>query len=285
MAKEIWTIGKLLSWTENYFRQKGIDSPRLDAEVLLGFVLKKERIYLYVHFDEPLNENELAEFKSLIKRRVDHEPVAYIVGKKEFMGLTFTVSPAVLTPRADTEILVEAVLKRLPEGKARIADIGTGSGAIGLSLAHFNKKLSVTLTDICENALKIARENTAVLELTERTELLLGDMLSPLTEKFCAIVSNPPYIPRKDIETLMPEVRDYEPRTALLGGEDGLDFYRILAKESGAYLENGGLLAVEVGMGEAKAVEELFKSSGFTETEIIPDYAGIERVVLGYAKQ
>lgn len=285
MAKEIWTIGKLLSWTENYFRQKGIDSPRLDAEVLLGFVLKKERIYLYVHFDEPLNETELAEFKSLIKRRVDHEPVAYIVGKKEFMGLTFTVSPAVLTPRADTEILVEAVLKRLPEGKARIADIGTGSGAIGLSLAHFNKKLSVTLTDICENALNIARENTAVLELTERTELLLGDMLSPLTGKFCAIVSNPPYIPRKDIETLMPEVRDYEPRTALLGGEDGLDFYRILAKESGAYLENGGLLAVEVGMGEAKAVEELFKSAGFTETEIIPDYAGIERVVLGYAKQ
>lgn len=285
MAKEIWTIGKLLSWTENYFRQKGIDSPRLDAEVLLGFVLKKERIYLYVHFDEPLNETELAEFKSLIKRRVDHEPVAYIVGKKEFMGLTFTVSPAVLTPRADTEILVEAVLKRLPEREARIADIGTGSGAIGLSLAHFNKKLSVTLTDICENALEIARENTAVLELTERTELLLGDMLSPLTGKFCAIVSNPPYIPRKDIETLMPEVRDYEPRTALLGGEDGLDFYRILAKESGAYLENGGLLAVEVGMGEARAVEELFKSSGFTETEIIPDYAGIERVVLGYAKQ
>lgn len=285
MAKEIWTIGKLLSWTENYFRQKGIDSPRLDAEVLLGFVLKKERIYLYVHFDEPLNENELAEFKSLIKRRVDHEPVAYIVGKKEFMGLTFTVSPAVLTPRADTEIFVEAVLKRLPEGEARIADIGTGSGAIGLSLAHFNKKLSVTLTDICENALEIARENTAVLELTERTELLAGDMLSPLTGKFCAIVSNPPYIPRKDIETLMPEVRDYEPRTALLGGDDGLDFYRILAKESGAYLENGGLLAVEVGMGEARAVEELFKSAGFTETEIITDYAGIERVVLGYAKQ
>lgn len=281
MADKIWTVGAILNWTGQYFRDKGLDSPRLDAEVLLSSVLKKDRIFLYVHFDEPLMAEELAAYKALIKRRVAREPVAYILGHREFMKLDFKVDRSVLVPRPDTEILVQAVLDRLPEGGQRVADIGTGSGAIAISLAYYRPELRVTATDISAAALAVAGENAAALGVAERVEFAEGNLLEPLTGKYAAVVSNPPYVSKADMEALMPEVKNWEPHGALYGGPDGLDFYRQLAKESGNYLEPGGLIALEVGLGEAALAAGMLEENGFSEIEIKRDYAGIERVVMG----
>ena len=270
-----------MNWTGQYFRDKGLDSPRLDAEVLLSSVLKKDRIFLYVHFDEPLMAEELAAYKALIKRRVAREPVAYILGHREFMKLDFKVDRSVLVPRPDTEILVQAVLDRLPEGGQRVADIGTGSGAIAISLAYYRPELRVTATDISAAALAVAGENAAALGVAERVEFAEGNLLEPLTGKYAAVVSNPPYVSKADMEALMPEVKNWEPHGALYGGPDGLDFYRQLTKESGNYLEPGGLIALEVGLGEAALAAGMLEENGFSEIEIKRDYAGIERVVMG----
>lgn len=281
-SEKIWTVGSILKWTEQYFRERGIESSRLDAEVLLSHVLNKERIYLYVHFDEPLEASELAAYKAAIKRRVLHEPVAYITGKKEFMGLPFKVSNKVLIPRPDTEILVQSVLEHLPEDKVRIADIGTGSGAIVLSLLAYRNNIFADTVDISAEALAVAKENAEDFGVSDRVVFLEGDLFEPLKESYVAIVSNPPYIPKADMLMLAADVKDYEPEAALFGGEDGLDYYRRLASNVRSYLDNGGFIAVEVGIGEAGAVKDLFTAAGLVRPEIIRDYAGIERVVLAW---
>lgn len=283
---EIWTIGKVLKWTEGYFERAGISSARLDAEVLLSHVLKKERIFLYVHFDQPLEPQELAAYRGCIKQRAAHQPVAYIVGHKEFMGLEFKVTPATLIPRPDTEILVEAVLKHLKTGAAAegscIADIGTGTGAICLSLLNYLPQLTAVTVDISAEALAVAQENAASLGLTERIEFMQGDLLEPIKDRrFNAIVSNPPYIPQADIEALESDVKDFEPISALAGGEDGLDFYRRLLAESADLLLEGGFLALEVGIYQAQQLKTLAESMPqWHKCDIVRDLAGIERVVL-----
>ena len=283
MANQIWTIGSILKWTEQYFGTRGIDSPRLDAEVLLSHVLGKERIYLYVHFDEPLEAPELAAYREYIKQRVARQPVAYIIGRREFMGLSFRVTPAVLVPRPDTEILVQAALDRLAaKPAARIADIGTGSGAIVLSLLYYRKELQASAVDISADALAVAAENAASLGVAERVMFCEGDLLAPLAgQQFAAIVSNPPYIPTADIAGLAPEVRTAEPMGALDGGADGLVFYRRLVADAPALLASDGFLAMEVGIHEAAPVAALAQASGaFARTEVLKDLAGIERVVV-----
>lgn len=311
--QKVWTIGSILQWTTRFFTQKGIESPRIDAEVLLGHVLKKERIYLYVHFEEPLQPEELAAYRAVIKKRVQRVPVAYIIGKREFMGLTFKVTEDTLVPRPDTEILVQAAVERLkrlsgienksaseetegeetPEAASgprplRFADIGTGTGAICLSVLKYVPNAMADTVDISEAARKVAEENAAALELTDRITFYTGDLLAPLAERnerYDAILSNPPYIPDTDIETLAPEVRCKEPRTALAGGPDGLAFYRRLVAESPALLTDGGFLAVEVGIHQAKVVAKMVTKSGsFVRTEILKDYGGIERVVVAWKK-
>lgn len=283
MANQIWTIGSILKWTEQYFGTRGIDSPRLDAEVLLSHVLGKERIYLYVHFDEPLEAPELAAYREYIKQRVARQPVAYIIGRREFMGLSFRVTPAVLVPQPDTEILVQAALDRLAaKPAARIADIGTGSGAIVLSLLYYRKELQASAVDISADALAVAAENAASLGVAERVTFCEGDLLAPLAgQQFAAIVSNPPYIPTADIAGLAPEVRTAEPMGALDGGADGLVFYRRLVADAPALLASDGFLAMEVGIHEAAPVAALAQASGaFARTEVLKDLAGIERVVV-----
>ena len=283
MANQIWTIGSILKWTEQYFGTRGIDSPRLDAEVLLSHVLGKERIYLYVHFDEPLEAPELAAYREYIKQRVARQPVAYIIGRREFMGLSFKVTPAVLVPQPDTEILVQAALDRLAaKPAARIADIGTGSGAIVLSLLYYRKELQASAVDISADALAVAAENAASLGVAERVMFCEGDLLAPLAgQQFAAIVSNPPYIPTADIAGLAPEVRTAEPMGALDGGADGLVFYRRLVADAPALLASDGFLAMEVGIHEAAPVAALAQASGaFARTEVLKDLAGIERVVV-----
>lgn len=290
MNDKIWTIGRILKWTEQYFKDKGIESPRLDAEVLLAHVLEKQRIYLYVHFDEPLQPGELAAYREMIKRRVLRVPVAQILGEKEFMGLTFKVTADTLVPRPDTEILVQAAVDRLRamagEEPLRFADIGTGSGAICLSVLHYLAGTVADTVDISPAARAVAEENAASLGLADRITFHTGDLLQPLSGiSFAAILSNPPYIPEADIVKLAPEVRLKEPHTALSGGQDGLDFYRRLANEAPAMLVPGGFTAFEVGIHQAGDVAALLKANPLIgRTEILPDYAGIDRVVVGWRK-
>lgn len=290
MNDKIWTIGRILKWTEQYFKDKGIESPRLDAEVLLAHVLEKQRIYLYVHFDEPLQPGELAAYREMIKKRVLRVPVAQILGEKEFMGLTFKVTADTLVPRPDTEILVQAAVDRLRamagEEPLRFADIGTGSGAICLSVLHYLAGTVADTVDISPAARAVAEENAASLGLADRITFHTGDLLQPLSGiSFAAILSNPPYIPEADIVKLAPEVRLKEPHTALSGGQDGLDFYRRLAKEAPAMLVPGGFTAFEVGIHQAGDVADLLKANPLIDrTEILPDYAGIDRVVVGWRK-
>lgn len=287
MKNEVWTIGSIIKWTEQYFKDKGVDSPRLDAEVLLSHVLEKERIYLYIHFDEPLEAVELAAFRDMVKKRVQRIPVAYIVGAREFMGLTFSVSPAVLIPRPDTEILVEAVIERLKDkAQIKFVDIGTGSGAIVLSLLHYLPLACAAAVDISQDALAVAGKNAETLLVKDRVDFYMGDVYAPLpAEKFDAIISNPPYIPNADIAKLEPEVKEFEPYGALAGGLDGLDFYRRLIADGSDRLNDGGFMAFEVGINQAQAVVALAESVPTLEqTQILKDYTGIDRVVILYKK-
>ncbi|MGP1408023.1 peptide chain release factor N(5)-glutamine methyltransferase [Selenomonas sp.] len=287
MAQETWTIGSILQWTQNYFREKGVETPRLDAEVLLSHVLKKERIYLYVHFDEPLEKAELAAFREGVAKRARRVPTAYIVGRREFMGLDFAVSRATLIPRPDTEILVEAAVERLgrmTEGgvrAVRFADIGTGTGAIALSVLRYAAgDVTAAAVDISPTALAVARENAERLALAARVSFIEGDLLLPLADgAFDAILSNPPYIPDGEVESLAPEVRVYEPLLALKGGADGMDFYARLLKDAPRCLRAGGFLAVEAGIGQAQKIRAMAKAP-WGEVEILSDLAGIERVVV-----
>ena len=286
---QIWTIGRILKWTEEYFGQKGVESPRLDAEVMLSHVLGRQRIYLYVHFDEPLQAEELAAYRTMIKQRIDRVPVAYILGEKEFMGLTFKVTPDTLVPRPDTEILVQAAVDRLKQwtdADVRLADIGTGSGAICLSVLSMLDNIVADTVDISPAARAVAEENAAALGLSERVTFHTGDLLAPIREQqFTAILSNPPYIPEADIQGLAPEVRCKEPMTALGGGKDGLDFYRRLCDEAPAMLTDDGFMAFEVGIHQATEVAQLAEASPLiVRTEILKDYAGIDRVVVAWRK-
>ncbi len=290
---EIWTIGRILKWTEQYFKEKGMESPRLDAEVLLAHVLQKERIYLYVHFDEPLEAEELGQYRELIKGRVQHVPVAYLVGSREFMGLDFRVTPAVLIPRPDTEILVQAAIERLrakrdtePEKEISFADIGTGSGAICLSVLYYTEGTRADTVDLSGEALEIGKQNAERFGLSERISFYEGDLLQPLSgRKYQAILSNPPYIPEADLKSLAPEVREKEPRMALAGGPDGLDIYRRIVSETPDFLETGGFFAVEVGIHQAESLRELLEKDGrWKDTEILSDLAGIARVVIAWKR-
>ncbi len=285
LLPKIWTIGTILKWTQNYFAKKGIPSARVDAEVLLAYLLQKERIYLYVHFDEPMQEDELKAFHNLVKMRANRIPVAYIIGEKEFMGLTFKVSCNVLVPRPDTEILVESVLTRLPEEDGLLlADIGTGSGAIIISLLKAREDMKGYAVDISEPALEIANKNAQLHKIAGRIEFLQGDLLTPLKkcgkESFFAIVSNPPYIPPQDLPHLDPEVRCNEPSVALTDNRDGLEFYRRLLRSAKDFLRADGFLACEVGKGQADDVKRLSEQNGWGKVEVIKDLAGIERVLV-----
>ncbi|MBO5245090.1 MAG: peptide chain release factor N(5)-glutamine methyltransferase [Selenomonadales bacterium] len=278
--KEVWTIGKILDWTKQYFKEKGVDTPRLDAEVLLSHVVKCDRIHLYVNFDRPLVDEELAEFRGMVKARAERTPVAYILGEKEFMGHPFRVTPDVLIPRPDTEILVEEAI-RLLEGKddARIVDIGTGSGAILLSVLKGTTGSTGMAVDLSSAALAVAKSNAESLGVADRADFRLGDLYEPVDGKFDMILSNPPYIPVCDMADLAPEVKQ-EPEMALVGGEDGLDFYRRLIDEAPDYLTEDGIILFEVGIHQAREVAFLGELRGFGNQRILNDYAGIERVVI-----
>lgn len=278
----IWTIKKLLLWTTHYFQEHHLDSPRLDAELLLAHVLHKQRIYLYTDFDLIVEPSELSLYREYIKKRVSGVSTAAIIGEKEFMGLTFKVNEDVLIPRPDTETWLEKVIQyHRNEQGLYVADLGTGSGAILLSFLYYCKEDTGVGVDISEKALAVAEENGKTLKMDDRVTWRRGDYLTALKEGelFDGILTNPPYIPTGDIRGLAEEVR-HEPMNALDGGADGLTFYRKLAEGAAEHLKDGGFLAAEFGIHQAADVVNLLKETGkFDSFEVINDYGGIERAV------
>jgi len=276
---QVWNIKELLDWTTRYFSEKGIEEPRLEAELLLTRVLHKDRVYLYTHYEAPVNQQERDQYRELIKRRVKGEPVAYILGVKEFMSLEFIVSPAVLIPRPETELLVEKALEILSLwGTAQVCDIGTGSGAIAVSLAYYAPFADVKAVDISEKALEIAHQNADRHGVN--IDFFQGDLLEPFEdETFDLIVANLPYISEAEYQSLSPEVKQFEPQLALLGGEDGLDPYRRLISAVGNHLKPKGYILFEIGAGQGRAAQEML--TGFVQVELIQDYAGHDRLLLG----
>ena len=278
----IWTIKKLLLWTTHYFQEHHLDSPRLDAELLLAHVLHKQRIYLYTDFDLIVEPSELSVYREYIKKRVSGVSTAAIIGEKEFMGLTFKVNEDVLIPRPDTETWLEKVIQyHRNEQGLYVADLGTGSGAILLSFLYYCKEDTGVGVDISEKALEVAEENGKTLKMDDRVTWRRGDYLTALEEGelFDGILTNPPYIPTGDIRGLAEEVR-HEPMNALDGGADGLTFYRKLAEGAAEHLKDGGFLAAEFGIHQAADVVNLLKETGkFDSFEVITDYGGIERAV------
>lgn len=281
-ANTLWTIQRLLAWTTQYFQNHEIESPRLDAELLLAKVLHKQRIFLYTDFEEIVNPEELALFKSFIQKRVKGISTAAIIGEKEFMGLTFHVNEDVLIPRPDTETWLEKVIQyHRNDGAIEVADLGTGSGAILLSFLYYCKEAKGVGIDISEKALAVAKENGKELAMEERAVWTLGDYIDALPEGvlYDGILSNPPYIPRADIAHLQKEVK-HEPMLALDGGEDGLVFYRRLAEKAAAHLKEGGFLVVEFGIHQWEEILSLLKETGaFEDFEVIKDYGDIERAI------
>ena len=275
-------ISEAIKQTEQALTNGNIESARLEAEILLANALKVDRIYLYVHSDEILTESQSKLYNDFIQRRLSHEPTDYIIGHREFMGLDFIVNENVLIPRPDTEILVETVIERLKDidGTINIVDVGTGSGAIAISLAKFLHNAKVDAVDISEAALNIAKLNANNNDLADKVKFHQGDLFVPISDnRYNAIVSNPPYIPSAVIDTLEPEVAKYEPKIALDGGNDGLNFYRRLIDESPAFLVDGGFLAVEIGYDQAQTVAELAKKH-FNQVEVIKDLSQNDRVVV-----
>ena len=268
MYKEIWTIGRILQWTEQYFQSKGMDTPRLDGEVLLSHVLGKNRIYLYTNYDQPLEQEELDRYRPLVIERAKGHSVASLTGTKDFMGLTFAVNDKVLIPRPDTETLVEYVLHTYHQQDSLPTATGMG-------------------LDISRDALEIAAQNQEAFKLENRSEFHESDMFSYLehhNELFDVIVSNPPYIRLEDKKILSPDVLN-EPHIALFGGEDGLDFYRQLAMECVTYLKPHGLVALEVGYDQAETVKSLLEAVGsYVDISFAADLAGINRVVTARVK-
>lgn len=281
------TVLSLLKKATEFFSEKGVSEAKRSAEHLLAHALGQKRIQLYLRFDQPVSDDELALFRSFVRRRLANEPVQYIVGSTEFYGMEFELSPDVLIPRPETEHLVEAVVDwaRAHDraSSLRLLDIGTGSGCIPIAIAAQLPTCTCTALDVSEAALNIARRNASRHGVEDRINFLSHDILNgslPVETQFDIVVSNPPYVAEADIAELQPEIRLHEPMVAITDNGDGLTFYRRIAGTAAALLAPGGLLAVEIGYGQSAAVQDIFFRSHISVTNIIHDYSGIERVLI-----
>ena len=283
--KDMKTIGELLIYGNQQLKEAEIDTYILDCQLLLTKVLNKDKIYLILNKDEEVSKLNENKFKQLIKKRKEKMPMAYILKDVEFMGLDFYVEEGVLIPRGDTEVLVEEVLKHIGENDDTIiCDLCCGSGAIGISLAALRNNIKVDLVDLYPIPEKVTKKNIAKHNLEERTEFIKSDLLNKIIEdgkKYDILVSNPPYIADEVINDLMEDVRDYEPHTALAGGEEGMDFYNIIVSESHNVLKKNGILAFEIGYDQGEKVKVLMEEKGFKNVKVIQDLAGLDRVVIG----
>jgi len=288
---EPWTVMRVLNWTSDYFGKKGIESARLEAELLLAHSLKMKRLDLYTHFDLVLTAQQLASFRALIQERLAGKPTSYILGHKEFMSLDFLVNEYVLIPRPETEILVEAAIEKLSEieGEPLALDICTGCGNIACSIATYVPTARLFATESSAEAALLARKNAERLGVSEQVKIVEGDLFSPLEGKLPRqadlVVSNPPYISAGQFEKLPREVRDYEPRSALLSGPKGTEFHQRIAKEGLEFLKPGGYIAMEISPEQAEQVREILSALGeYRDAELRRDYARKERVILAQRK-
>lgn len=286
MPEEPWTILKLLQWTTDYFKRNNVAEPRASAELLLAHVLSKDRLFLYLNYDRPMETGELAAFRTYIKRRLAGEPNQYITGTQEFWSLPFRVNPNVLIPRPETELLVEVVLEflRSSDSNISILDLGTGSGAIAIALARELSGVPIVATDLSMAALQLARENARMNKVDEKIHFVRSDMFAAISissQKFTVVVTNPPYVSHAEFSKLAREIRDYEPRGALDGGPDGLTAIKYIIKEASTVLCQTGALIMEMGADQAESVSTLVRDSQHYQSyRIIKDYSGIDRVLL-----
>lgn len=288
------TVGDLLSWTEGHFRRLGIATPRLDAELLLASVLGVGRLELYTGYGQLVEPDERRRFRELVKRRARREPVAYLLGEKEFYSLAFRVTAAVLIPRPETEHLVDEALDilrpRTAQRPLRVLDLGTGSGNVAISIAVHCPEALVDAVELSPGALAVAEENVRRHGVERRVRLLEGDFFEPLEgqrELYQVIVSNPPYVSAQEMAELMPDVRLHEPREALVpagsAGGDGLGAYRTIAARVRQFLAPSGRLLVEVGEGQAPEVARMLQAAGLGSRRTARDYGGHDRVVVAWA--
>jgi release factor glutamine methyltransferase len=295
-----WTIQKLLNWIIEYFINKGIESPRLRAELLLSHTLGLKRIELYTQFDKIITNPQLDQLHDLIERAGRYEPVAYLTGKTEFYSLELQVSTDCMIPRPETELLVERAIEFLrlrtcPERSRRggiqfVCDLCTGCGCIAVAIAKNFRDARIIATDISDAALRIAALNIEKHQLKDRIELLQGDLFEPIVphldvNKFDLIVCNPPYVSRSEFEKLERNVKDFEPRLALFAGEDGLDIYKRICEKLDKFLKHGAALMLEIGYSQGQAVKELLEQTGiFAEIKVEKDYSKNDRIVTAIKK-
>jgi len=277
-VSEAWTPLKLIGWTQGYFASRGVDAPRLTAELLLARVLSCDRVRLYLDFDKPLGEAELAAYREMVRRRAAGEPTAYVTGRKDFLGRSFHVDARALVPRPETELVVEAALAALADGGTAL-DLCTGTGCIAVTIALDRPGVRVTAVETSPEALALARENAAALGA--ELELLQGDLYAPVPpgRRFHVVVANPPYVPTGELPGLSREVQR-EPRIALDGGPDGLAVLRRVVEGAPAALHPGGALVVEMHESHVESLPRLCLAAGFARAEAHPDLAGLPRYVL-----
>jgi release factor glutamine methyltransferase len=291
MPEEPWTILKLLHWTTDYFQKNKVVEPRTSAEVLLAHLLSEDRLFLYLNYDRPMEAEELATFRTFVKRRLEGEPNQYITGMQEFWSLPFRVNPDVLIPRPETEVLLETVLEFLgsPETEVRVLDLGTGSGAIAVALAREFDLIKIVATDSSMAAVKLAQENASLNQVESKIHFVCADMFSAfssVSRKFAVVATNPPYVSHTEFSELPREIRDYEPRHALNGGPDGLAAIKHIIKEAPAVLSQGGALIMEIGGDQTESVSALVRDSQrYARYQIIKDYSGLDRVLLAVKKE
>jgi release factor glutamine methyltransferase len=285
VTTESWTVRALLVWARDWLAKKGVESPRLDAELLLAHALGCSRTRLYVDFDKPLSPEELARVKPLLQRRAQREPVAYILGVREFYGRAFRVRPGVFIPRPETELLVQLAVEALRPG-ARVLDLCAGSGAVGVSIAAEMPEARVDLVELSPEAVAVARENAEMLA-PGRTRVFEGDLFSALPEaaRYDAVVANPPYVAETDRERLAPEIVGHEPHQALFAPDGGRGVIERIIAEAGRWLAPGGLLALEIDPALSPVVRERFTESAFSRVRVVKDLAGLDRHVLGSAPE
>ncbi len=279
-----WTVRRVLDWTIEYLKENDCETPRLDAEILLAHARNCQRIQLYTQYDQPLSENERSLMRSLVKRRAAAEPVAYLVGHREFFSLDFEVAPEVFIPRPDTETLVSLTLDLLkPISEPQVLELCAGTGCVPVAIAKNHPTVSITTVEKNPAPFAVAQRNIEKHAVTKRVNLLQGDLFTPVSaqKQFDIVVSNPPYIPKPEIETLEADVRSHEPHAALNGGEDGFDIIRVLIEQSPNFLKDGGWLLFELSPEQAETACQLMRNHGYSQVRSEDDLSAQPRVVLG----
>jgi len=288
--KQDWKLIELLNWTTSYLKEKAFPNPRITSELLLGHTLRLSRLQLYLNFERKITQEELDRYKSVLKRRLNHEPFQYITGETEFFSLPFRVDPRVLIPRFETELVVEKTIELCQarmknEQDIYITDIGTGSGNIAISLAHSLPRARITGIDISENILSVAEENARLNSVADRVDFRVRSIFDCGESEFWKlhiVISNPPYVSISDYQKLAPEIRCFEPKEAVTDGDDGYKFFRGICQKAVHWLRKDGFIVFELGLGEGQEVKKIMKQSGFSDIQIFNDYQKIERIIVGF---